>query len=431
MASKLPVLFLLLAILPLFHCFSVRSVLVNESFIENPKHLTNEECTNLFKNLVEKYPNRAKLHTIGKSVQNRDIIAIEISSNVNNRTLLKPMFKYVANMHGDETVGRQLMIYLAEYLLLNYGTDDRVTKLVDSVDIYLMPSLNPDGFAASKVYIYIIFPEKIFKYIFFNLKEGLCDSLPGLVGRENANHIDLNRDFPDQFDTKFRAGNILSGRQPETIALMTWVVSNPFVLSGNLHGGAVVASYPFDDSSYVFCFVDYYFLIKNKFSARRSCCVESLAPDNAVFKQLALTYADAHTIMRQGGNCEPEHFPKGITNGAFWYEVVGGMQDFNYVHSNCFEVTFELSCCKFPSASTMPEEWHKNKESLLSFIEAVHWGVKGLVKDEKDLPIHHAAIVIEGINYNVTTSERGEYWRLLVPGNYSLQVFAEGLLFIY
>jgi len=58
----------------------------------------------------------------------------------------------------------------------------------------------------------------------------------------------------------------------------------------------------------------------------------------------------------------------------------GGMQDFNYVHSNCFEVTFELSCCKFPNASVLPVEWANNKESLLSFMEAVHMGVKGMME---------------------------------------------------
>ena len=49
------------------------------------------------------------------------MVYIKISSNVGRRSLLEPMFKYVGNMHGDETVGRQLLIYLAQYLLSNYG----------------------------------------------------------------------------------------------------------------------------------------------------------------------------------------------------------------------------------------------------------------------------------------------------------------------
>lgn len=85
------------------------------------------------------------------------------------------------------------------------------------------------------------------KFIVYYKQEGLCESKPRYVGRQNENNIDLNRDFPDQFDP-IKAGTILSGRQPETIAMMTWIISRPFVLSGNLHGGAVVASYPFDDS---------------------------------------------------------------------------------------------------------------------------------------------------------------------------------------
>ena len=102
----------------------------------------------------------------------------------------------------------------------------------------------------------------------------------------------------------------------------------------------------------------------------------------------------------------------------------GGMQDFNYVHSNCFEVTFELTCCKFPWASELPKEWHLNKEPLLSFIEATQWGVKGLVTNENNEAILDADVIVEGINHNVTTSNRGEYWRLLVPGEY--RMFATG-----
>ena len=55
------------------------------------------------------------------------------------------------------------------------------------------------------------------------------------------------------------------------------------------------------------------------------------------------------------------------------------MQDFNYIYSSCLEITFELSCCKHPKAEVLSQEWNHNKESLLSFIEQIHRGVKGIL----------------------------------------------------
>ncbi|KAJ8958532.1 hypothetical protein NQ318_002327 [Aromia moschata] len=344
-----------------------------EKFLEEPRYQNYDELTNLFKKLESEHPELVRLHSVGKSVRNRDLWALEINSNVKNRTLLTPMFKYVANMHGDESIGRQLMIYLALYLIHNYGKVDRVTRLVNSTDIFLMPSMNPDGYENSQC--------GDFQFTVALIKQGFY--------KKNENAIDLNRDFPDQFD-----------------AIRSGLSCFPEICMG----GAVVASYPFDDSA-----------------ASRQCCKESVSPDNDVFKKLALTYANPHPIMKKGNSCS-DKFNQGITNGAFWYEVRGGMQDFNYVHSNCFEVTFELSCCKFPNANTLPDEWHNNKESLLQFMEATHWGVKGLVMNERKEPVLDADIVVVGINHNITTSNRGEYWRLLLPGTYEMYAAAYGYI---
>ena len=70
----------------------------------------------------------------------------------------------------------------------------------------------------------------------------------------------------------------------------------------------------------------------------------------------------------------------GITNGAHWYNVAGGMQDYNYLHSNAFEITVELACCKFPEAEELPKLWMDHRKSLLEYLQAVHMGVKGHVK---------------------------------------------------
>lgn len=50
---------------------------------------------------------------------------------------------------------------------------------------------------------------------------------------------------------------------------------------------------------------------------------------------------------------------------------IAGMNDFSYLHTNCFEVTVELSCDKFPHASELPTEWENNRESLLVYMEQV------------------------------------------------------------
>lgn len=91
--------------------------------------------------------------------------------------------------------------------------------MLDNTRIHILPSLNPDGYAVSK--------------------EGQCE---GLNGRTNSKGFDLNRNFPDYFKQNQKKP------QPETVAVKEWISKIQFVLSGSLHGGALVASYPYDNT---------------------------------------------------------------------------------------------------------------------------------------------------------------------------------------
>lgn len=121
---------------------------------DQPFYHTDDQLADFFARLAKNNPTLAKVHSLGASTEGRDLIAIEISKNVGQRALMVPMFKFVANMHGDETIGRQMLVYFAQYLLDNYRVIPEVTYLVDNTDIYLVPSMNPDGFNRSKVNIF-------------------------------------------------------------------------------------------------------------------------------------------------------------------------------------------------------------------------------------------------------------------------------------
>ena len=143
-------------------------------------------------------------NSIGKSAQGRDIWALEIS-DAPGTLEPEPAFKYVGNMHGDEPSGRQLLLRLAEALCVGYGKDADATRLVNGVHLYIIPTMNPDGFAAR--------------------------------GRNNAAGVDLNRDFPDPWKDGAKGGGAdlrapKDGAQPETKAMMafTLAVGCAFVL---------------------------------------------------------------------------------------------------------------------------------------------------------------------------------------------------------
>lgn len=53
------------------------------------------------------------------------------------------------------------------------------------------------------------------------------------------------------------------------------------------------------------------------------------------------------------------------------HPCAAGMSDFNYLHSNCFEITVELGCVKFPPEEALYTLWQHNKEPLLNFVEMV------------------------------------------------------------
>lgn len=121
-----------------------------------------------------------------------------------------------------------------------------------------------------------------------------------------------------------------------------------------------------------------------------------------------------------------EHFADGITNGASWYSVTGGMQDWNYISAGVFELTLELGCAKFPLASELPKFWLDNREPLIKYIEQVHRGIFGFIRSSIGSPIANASVTINNVKHVTYSTAAGEYWKLVLPGKYNISVEAAG-----
>lgn len=368
---------LLLLVLPLLAPQAQASEKVEVHF----KHHSNEDMYHVMDRLATAFPHITRLYSIGKTTNNNNLTVLEVSDNPGVHEAGEPEFKYIGNMHGNEVTGRETLLHLLATLCNKYGLDDEITTLVNTTRIHIMPSMNPDGYNKARV----------------------GDSI-GTVGRTNARNIDLNRNFPDQYDRVS-----LPKRAPETEAVMNWIHQYPFVLSCNIHNGALVANYPYD-------------------SRPDGRSLYARCPDDDIFRQLALAYSKAHATMHRGRPCpgDVSGFRDGITNGAAWYNVKGGMQDYNYLHSNCFEITVEQGCWKFPPANRLESIWEDNRRSLIEYIKQVHNGVAGFVRDSSGGPVVGARIHVGGRNHSVVSVRDGDYWRLLVPGRYSIVVSADG-----
>ena len=312
------------------------------------------------KQFAVKYPSIMKLFSIGKSIQNRDLWMVKLSDNVHDDEI-ETEVKYIANMHGNEIVGRELMVLLIKDLLEAYTNGDiRIRELLNNNEVYIMPTMNPDGSKEKR--------------------------------RGNAKYTDLNRDFPD-FTTRDNQ-NSPNGRDLETQAVMKFQAQRNFALSANFHGGTKVVNYPWDTTSNIF-------------------------PMDKLVKTLSVEYASENQDMRNS-----RRFKQGVVNGYDWYEVDGGMQDWSYKWHGDLQVTIELSHNKWPDYSGMDGYYKENRESLVRYLERVSQGA-GLKSLDKSLIGQVEIIKTSGSNQGSLGSfpfGRGEFYKVLENGEYRFNV---------
>jgi len=174
--------------------------------------------------LAENYPNLVEVLAYGKSEEDRELLAVHIFRNDGEE---RPSAMVAGNIHGNEMVGNRMAMAVAWRLVQGADKDPWVKSLLDRMDFWVLPCLNPDGY---------------FKTVELYRKGELKGH------RKNANQVDLNRNFllpkprtlkidwagsPKKDNANYHGPYPLS--EPESQAVKAFLDHHPVFASINFH----------------------------------------------------------------------------------------------------------------------------------------------------------------------------------------------------
>ncbi len=304
----------------------------------------------------------ATLVETGRSALGRPILAMRITAPGDTSARMPILLS--STIHGNETTGYMLSLRLIDSLLLNYKAGDN--SLLDRAILYILPLANPDGTYTSG------------------------DTIIRRPTRENANGIDLNRNFPIR-----SAEPDPAVQQSETAAIMRLAISRKFAFSVAFHSGDEVVNFPWD-------------------SYRRD---QRPLPDISWWTSLSREYVNSvrqydNGYMRTVNN-------DGYVFGSDWYLISGGMQDWMYSQMRCRETTIELSAAHTTPPEKAAQYWNICHGAVTRFIYRALEGFSGSVTDNLGNPIEGAQIIITAHDEDcssVMTNKLGNYFRPTLPG---------------
>lgn len=354
---------------------------------------TPEESAEALRLIAEAHPGIARLESLGKSVENRDIWAIKISDNPEVRELDEPTVMFNAMHHAREVMTTEVALDIAEYLASRYGSDADVTRWVENNEIWIVPQVNPDG--SAKVWG------------------------GNNMWRKNARGgygVDINRNYSyawngcngssgSTYADDYRGPSAAS--EPETKAMMNFAARIQPVFSISYHTYSELVLYPYG-------------------------CNNSRTETRAVVEKVGGELASS--LVRDSGSGT-------YTPGTPWellYAVDGGDIDWLYHEHNTIAYAIEVNASRQgfqppyrwrqPSVEKMRAGW----QLLLNRLEQS--GVRGFVADGAGRARPQATITVEsmvgqqptGLPPVLRTKADGTYHLVLNPGMYRLGFAAGG-----
>jgi murein tripeptide amidase MpaA len=287
--------------------------------------------------------------TMGTSYQGRAIAGIKISDNAGTDEN-EPEIFINGGIHARERITVEMALYIVDLLVSNYGTDERITNIVNTREIWIVPMVNPDG------------AEHDMSDGVFRLWRKNRQPIPG----SSEIGVDLNRTFGFKWGccgggSNNPASDMYRGPEPwfapETRAYRDFV--NGRVVGGkqqirgiiSLHAAGRQVLWP-----YAYTKADHPRTMKYD--------------DWRAFKKLAKAMAALNGYTAE--------------QGSDLYIVDGDMDDWAYHSNRIFAFTFELRAGKpkrqYPTLAQIQGDQTRNRPAFLLFFEQADcpWRLAGL-----------------------------------------------------
>ncbi|UCC79118.1 MAG: DUF2817 domain-containing protein [Candidatus Zixiibacteriota bacterium] len=334
---------------------------------------TPDEMAFILDSIATEYPGITFLDTIGYSVEGRVIQALIISDNPGIEED-ETEVRITGAHHGNEMLSAEIPLYLIDHLVSGYGLDPEITYLVNELELWIIPMVNPDGVH--------------------------------YVTRNNANNVNLNRNYLcPEGDLCLDGANIGNTfTEPETQAIRSTNQQNRFALSLTMHTR--------NTGPPLICWIWGYSDILHPSGTYHA------TEDDNILATISATYESLN-------NTPGFH----SINGCDWYAIHGCEDDYAYTYWGNLFCAIELSGVFIPPEEEIEQYWLDNRDALMYFLSMANTGIRGIVRDAATNDPLEAGVKVLGQSKKIyADSAIGDYHRVLLPGRYGLRYEAPGYI---
>lgn len=290
---------------------------------------TYEELINELQQLQMEFPDISQVLDLGLSIENRKIMAIKISDNVNMEED-EPEILIIGGHHAREWISIDVPFLITKHLLENYSDDTKIQSLINGGEIWIIPLLNPDG------HQYSVTNNRLWRKNRRNNGDG-------------SYGVDLNRNYSYQWGGPGSSGDTYSETyrgtaafsEPETKVIRDLANEHNFLAMISYHNYSQLVLFPWGYTS-------------------------TPAPDEALLDQLATTMADSIFDVH-GVKYIPEQ-------SSYLYLASGDATDWLYGETRTPSYTIELRPKSSSPGFELPESeiqptFEENLPAVLFLIE--------------------------------------------------------------